>query len=88
MLDQLSVKDVYITLDNYPNISMHAPIGEAFLIMHHILEEQAQYRTILVLDDEDHLKGYLSVLDMVRAVGPDYLNKKSNFEKNQIYFTE
>ena len=29
-----------------------------------------------MLDDDDHLKGYLSLRDLIRAVGPDYLHKR------------
>lgn len=76
MLDKLKVKDVYISIDDYPNISLDAPIGHAFHMMHHVIDYQHKYRTILVLDDDDHLKGYLSIRDLIRAVGPDYLNKK------------
>jgi CBS domain-containing protein len=76
MLDKLCVKDVYINIDNYPNISLHAPIGHAIHLMHDVLEDKTKYRTILVLDDDDHLKGYLSLRDLIRAVGPDYLHKK------------
>lgn len=76
MLDNLCVKDAYIKVDDYPNISDNAPIGHAIHIMHHVLEDQSKYRTILVLDDDDHLKGYLSLRDLIRAVGPDYLHKK------------
>lgn len=76
MLDDLQVKDVYVKIDDYPNISMHAPMGNAFPMMHHVLEDKTKFRTILVLDDDDHLKGYLSLRDLIRAVGPDYLHKK------------
>ncbi|MDH3947447.1 MAG: CBS domain-containing protein [Gammaproteobacteria bacterium] len=76
MLDKIRVKDVYIKIDDYPNISLHAPIGHAIHMMHDVLEDKTKYRTILVLDDDDHLKGYLSLRDLIRAVGPDYLHKK------------
>ena len=75
MLDDLRVKDVYIKIDDYPNISLNAPMGNAFHMMHHVLEDKTKFRTILVLDDDDHLKGYLSLRDLIRAVGPDYLHK-------------
>jgi len=75
MLDNLSVKDVYVKIDDYPNVTLNAPIGHAIHIMHHVLEDNTKYRTILVLDDDDHLKGYLSLRDLIRAVGPDYLQK-------------
>ena len=76
MLDALRVKDLYISIDDYPNISQDAPIGYAFHMMHRVLEDKTKFRTLLVMDDEDHLKGYLSIRDMIRAVGPDYLHKK------------
>lgn len=76
MLENHLVKDIYIKIDDYPNISVDAPIGRAFNIMHQTLEDKHKYRSILVLDDEDHLKGYLSLRDLIRAVGPDYLHKK------------
>ncbi|MDH5445400.1 MAG: CBS domain-containing protein [Gammaproteobacteria bacterium] len=76
MLDELHVSDIYITIENYPNISQDAPIGHAIYMMHHVLEDKHKFRSILVLDDDDHLKGYLSLKDLIRAVGPDYLHKK------------
>lgn len=76
MLDDLRVKDLYITINDYPDVSLDAPIGHAIYIMHHVLEDKNKYRNILVLDDDDHLQGYLSLRDLIRAVGPDYLHKK------------
>lgn len=84
MLDDSRVRDVYIRIDDYPNISLHAPIGHAFHIMHHVLEDKNKYRTILVLDDDSHLKGYISLKDLIKSVGPDYLKKtKPHFMKSQ-----
>lgn len=76
MLDKLRVKDVYVKIDEYPNISQDAPVGNAIHLMHKVLGNKTRFRTILVLDDEDHLKGYLSLRDLIRAVGPDYLQKR------------
>ncbi|KPK53691.1 MAG: hypothetical protein AMS22_07045 [Thiotrichales bacterium SG8_50] len=76
MLDKLHVRDLYVKIDDYPNISLHAPLGHAIHLMHRVLKNQTRFRTILVLDDDDHLKGYLSLRDLIRAVGPDYLHKR------------
>ncbi len=86
MLDNVYVKDVYLNIDDYPNISQDAPIGHAIHMMHSFLEDQHKYRNILVLDDDDHLKGYLSLRDLIRAVGPDYLRKREpNLKGNQPF---
>lgn len=86
MLDDLQVKDLYLTIDDYPDISMDAPVGHAFHMMHNVLEDKTKFRTILVLDDDDHLKGYLSLRDLIRAVGPDYLHKKKpDFKGHQPF---
>ena len=37
MLDKLRVKDVYVKIDEYPNISHNAPIGHAINMMHNVL---------------------------------------------------
>lgn len=76
MLENHLVKDIYVKIDDYPNISGDAPIGDAFNVMHSVLEDKNKYRSILVLDENSHLKGYLSIRDLIRAVGPDYLHKK------------
>ena len=84
MLDDLTVEDVFIKIDDYPNILESAPIGQAFHLMHNVLEDKTKFRTILVLDDDNHLKGYLSLHSLIRAVGPDYLQKcNPHFMKNQ-----
>ncbi len=76
MLDNHTVKDLYVQIDDYPNVMTGTPIGHAIYIMHHVLEDQHKYRNILVLDEEDQLKGYLSLRDLIRAVGPEYMQKK------------
>ncbi|MCW9024124.1 MAG: CBS domain-containing protein [Gammaproteobacteria bacterium] len=84
MLDDLKVKDVYLKTEDYPNISVNAPLGQAFHLMHHVLEDKTKFRTILVLDDDNRLKGYLSLRDLISAVGPDYLKKcHPHFMRNQ-----
>ena len=76
MLDELRVKDVFVKIEDYPNISQHAPIGYAIDMMHRVLEDKNKYRTILVIDDDEHLRGYLTLRDLIRAIGPEYLHKK------------
>ena len=75
MIENHLVKDIYVKIDDYPNIQETSPIGNAFYMMHNVLEDQHKYRSILVLDENNHLKGYLSIRDLIRSVGPDYLQK-------------
>ena len=89
MLDNVRVKDLYIKIDDYPNVSLDAPIGHAIHIMNHVLEDENKYRNILVLDDDDHLQGYLSLRDLIRAVGPEYLQKRHpDIKGNQPFYSE
>jgi Mg/Co/Ni transporter MgtE len=76
MIENHLVKDIYVKIDDYPNISVDAPVGHAFNVMHNVLEDKHKYRSILVLDADNHLKGYLSIRDLIRAVGPDHFHKK------------
>ncbi|MDH5472679.1 MAG: CBS domain-containing protein [Gammaproteobacteria bacterium] len=76
MLENHKVKDIYVKIGDYPNISEDIPIGNAFHMMHNVLGDAHKYRSILVLDSGKRLKGYLSLRDLIRAVGPDYLHKK------------
>lgn len=86
MLDNHLVKDLYVKIDDYPNIAHDVQIGDAFHMMHNVLEDQHKYRSILVLDDNDHLMGYLSIRDLIRAVGPDYFHKKTQDVKGNQPF--
>ena len=75
MIENHRVKDIFVKIDDYPNIQEQTPIGNAFYMMHSVLEDQHKYRSILVLDEHNHLKGYLSIRDLIRAVGPDFMHK-------------
>ncbi|MDH5710456.1 MAG: CBS domain-containing protein [Gammaproteobacteria bacterium] len=90
MIENHQVKDIFVKIADYPNISADAPIGNAFYMMHKDLEGQHKYRSILVLDEAgEKLKGYLSIRDLIRAVGPNYLHKKQpNIKGNQPFNME
>ena len=77
MLDDLHVRDIYVPITDYPHIPASASICDAIQMMHNSLSEGHKYRTILVTDEEGHLQGYLSLRDLMRAVGPNYLSKKT-----------
>lgn len=84
MLEGLKAEDVYIKTKDYPNLSHRAAVGDAFHIMDQVINNKTRFRTILVLDDADRLIGYISLSDLIRAVGPEYLKqKRPRFMKNQ-----
>jgi CBS domain-containing protein len=85
-LDNLTAQDLYIPIDQYPHLTEDAAVSTAIDMAHKALVECAQFRTILVTDSELHLKGYLSLRDLIRAVGPDFLHKReSSYHGNQPF---
>jgi CBS domain-containing protein len=85
-LDNLSARDLYVPIEKYPHITEDAPVSDAMALMHRALVECTQYRTILVTDRDRHLRGYLSLRDLIRAVGPDFLRKKEpSYRGNQPF---
>jgi len=68
MLDKLSVRDLYVSIDEYPHISADAPIAEAFAVINSALEAHTRYRSMLVHDKYGYLKGYLTMRDLIHAV--------------------
>jgi len=88
MLDSLLVKDFYVPLDKYPHICASCSVKQAFSLMHSSLTEKHKYRTILVYDDINRLLGYLSVRDLMYAMGPDYIQKQSAKKSFQPLFLD
>jgi CBS domain-containing protein len=68
MLDKLNVRDVYVSIDEYPHIDADAPIAEAFAVLNSALEAHTRYRSMLVHDNDGRLKGYLTMRDLIHAV--------------------
>lgn len=66
-----------IPIEEYPHIPVSNSICDAMSLMHSNLSEAHKYRTILVTDENQHLLGYLSLRDLIRAVGPRYLRKEA-----------
>ncbi len=85
MLDELHIRDIYISMQVYPHLPDTASVNEAITLMHHSLNE-GNFRTILVHDENNHLQGYLSLHDLIRAVGPGYLQKtQPDFKGHQPF---
>ncbi len=78
MLNRDFVRTMYTPIDEYPHIHLDAPVKEAFSILKKYYTEGCGFRTILVMDDDNHLKGLLTLRDMIRAVVPGFLRKKQS----------
>ena len=86
MLDDIKVRDIYIPMKDYPHIPDTATVCDAMKLMVSSQTEAHKYRTILVHDSDEHLVGYLSLRDLLRAIGPDYLKKAApSFKGNQPF---
>ena len=77
MLDGLTVRDFYIPMTDYPHIDSSSSVCKAIVLMHSSLAAGNKFRTILVTDEQQRLMGYLSLRDLIRAVGPHYMRKKA-----------
>jgi predicted transcriptional regulator len=76
MLNQKLVKDLFMPIKEYPHIREDSSISEAFSILDESYKGGCGFRTILVMDEQNHLKGVLTLRDMIRAVVPGFLKKK------------
>ena len=86
MPDNLVARDFMVPIEHYPHLNVSSSICDAFAMMHDSLTDAHKYRTILVTDDEQQLLGYLSLRDLIRAVGPSYLRKEApSYKGNQPF---
>ena len=67
-----------MSIAEYPHIQLDAAIKDAFSILKKSYKEGCGFRTILVMDEENHLKGVLTLRDMIRAVVPGFLKEKES----------
>ncbi len=73
MINNKKAGDLLVPISGYPHISEDASVKEAFLILRHNFEGGAGYRSILVLNEKDQLKGVLGLRDLIRAIEPQFL---------------
>jgi CBS domain-containing protein len=86
MLDDLVATDFMIPIEEYPHIDASSTVCDAMSLMHTSLAAPHKFRTILVTDENQRLLGYLSLRDLIRAVGPGYLRKEApNYKGHQPF---
>lgn len=78
MLNHKQVKDLFMPIEEYPHIKDDSSIREAFSILNKYYKKGCGFRTILVMDEQNHLKGVLTLRGMIRAVVPGFLKKTAS----------
>ncbi len=72
-LNSKHIRELMVPISDYPNIKYDASVKDAFAILRRNFKEGKGYRTILVLDEKNQLKGFLSLGDLIQAVEPRFL---------------
>ncbi len=72
-LNNKKVRELLVPISDYPNIRNDASVRDAFAILKRNFQDGKGYRTILVLDEKNQLKGLLSLGDLIQAVEPRFL---------------
>lgn len=73
MLNSKKVRDMMVPVTDYPHILNNASVRDAFFVLKKNFEEGRGYRTILVIDEKNQLKGLLAMHDLIHAVEPRFL---------------
>lgn len=77
MLAKKEIQELFVPISEYPHIGPDATLGEAFTLLYRrSIEEKKGYRAVLVVEDDGHLKGILTMKGMIRALGPGFLKSK------------
>ncbi|MCX7896941.1 MAG: CBS domain-containing protein [Rhodocyclaceae bacterium] len=68
------VRDLMIPLGKFPHVGESATLRDAFAMLHLMPSEKGDmFRNVVVLDDQGHFLGLLSLKNMLLALMPDYL---------------
>ncbi len=67
------VKEIFVPILEYPHIKESTSVKEAFRVLRKSFEDGKGYRSILVVNDKNQLKGLLAMSDLIQAVEPRFL---------------
>ena len=77
MIGKKQVSELYVPIAEYPHIGPEETLGDAIALLHRQYKEQKRgFRAVLVVDEEGHLSGVLTLKGMLRALGPGFLKSK------------
>lgn len=62
-------------LEGYPHVHCDASLKDVFATLKARYDSAEQFRSVLVLDDEEHLVGVLGLRDLLHALLPGYLRE-------------
>jgi CBS domain-containing protein len=78
LMNNKKARELMVPISEYPHIRENATIKDAFYILRKNFEEGRGYRSILVVNDKEQLKGVIGLSDLIRAVEPGFLKIKSD----------
>ena len=68
-----SVREIFVPIAEYPHMEEDDLVRDAFRILKENFERGKGYRTVLVLNKKNQLRGGVSLADLIRAVEPGFL---------------
>lgn len=77
MLNNKKVNEIVVPISEYPHIKETMSVRDAFFMLKDNFEKGKGYRSILVLDEKNQLKGTLSMRDLIQGVEPKFLKISS-----------
>ncbi len=75
MLKDMKIKDLLISISDYPSINSEASVRDAFFYLRKNFLEGLGFRSIFVIDKDDNIKGHLTMMDLIKAVEPRFLKE-------------
>ncbi len=90
-METIKVKEMMVPLEEYATVNEEATLYDAVLALEQAREQfsrhKEKHRAILVIDDNHHVVGKLSQLDVIRGLEPGYKNIKNAKGMSRSGFT-
>ncbi len=80
MLQDKTVKELLVPISEYLIINADASVKDAFFLLRKNFEDWKGFRSIFVFDEEDNLKGHVSMIDLIQAVEPKFFKEVSTYQ--------
>ncbi len=80
MVKDKKVRELLVPITDYPCINADASVRDAFYFLKKNEKEGEGFRSIFVIDQEQNIKGHLSMKDLIQAVEPQFLQEVPLFQ--------